>query len=245
MTVEEDFQDDSSDKKISDEALISLWRAKRDQTAYKTLQSRHKRMVFKYVQKYSAAAIPNAALEAKAWELFDDAINGFSPTSGAKFSTFLDYQVRKLDRYAKRYQNIARIPEALSAKIGDYDRANEQLTQELGRIPTPQEISKKMKLPVGHVKQIIQSRRGDLYEGRFEQGDIEAETERADWLLIELREELNPQEQEVYDYLIGYNQTKLTSKKALAKKLKMSPGRVSQITRQIALKIGPGLRKKL
>ncbi len=229
----------------SDKELIERWHRKKDRMAYKQLKKRHKNMVYYMVNRYKAANVPQQALEAEAWKLFDDAVKNYNPKAGAKFSTYLNYQLRKLDRYTKKYQNVARIPEALASKIGDYDRASQQLTTQLGRQPTHREMSRTMNMPVKHVRQLHKSRRGDLYEGKFEQVDIMGPSGKGDWLLKELRDELNPQEKRVYDHLIGYKKRKITNKKKLARKLGLSPGRVSQITRNIALKIDPHLKQRL
>jgi len=230
---------------VSDKELIERWKKKRDYMAYKQLKDRHKRMVYYTVNRYAAASVPRSALEAEGWKLFDDAVNNYKPNAGAKFSTYLNYQLRKLDRYTKKYQNIARIPEALSSKIGDYDRASQTIMKNKGRQPTHSEMSNALNMPVKQVKQLHKSRRGDLYEGKFEHADIELNIEKGNWLLRELRDELNPQERQVYDHLIGHKKQKITNKKKLAAKLNMSPGRISQITRSIAVKIKPHLNKRL
>ena len=227
-----------------DTELIERWKKKRDYSAYQQLKNRHRGMVFKKVNTYSSAPVPVPALEAEAWKLFDDAVNSYDPKKGAKFSTHLNYQLRKLDRFVKKYQNVARIPENVSSKIGDYDRTVNTLSKQFNRQPTHKEVSTHMKIPLKHVKQIHTSRRGDLFEGKSEFDTLQTGAD-TDWLLRELRDELNPQEREVYDHLIGYKKRKYTNKKLLAQKLGMSPGRLSQITRSISEKIGPQLRKRL
>lgn len=231
----------------SDEDLIKRWKKQRDYSAYTELKNRNRGMVFQYVNRYKAASVPQSALEAEAWKLFDDAVNDFSPTAGAKFSTYLSYQLRKLDRYTKKYQNIARIPEALAGQIGDYDRAYNQYVSKHKKAPTHKQMSKLTGMPISHVKRLHTSRRQDLFEGMYE-GNIQERLdleESTKWLLVELRDELTPQERQVYDYLIGHNKPQITSKKELSQRLKMSPGRVSQITRNIAIKLKPHLQKRL
>ena len=231
----------------SDEELIKDWKSTRNLSSYTQLKNRHKGMVFQSVNTYSAASIPRASLEAEAWTLFDDAVENFKDSAGAKFSTYLNFQLRKLDRHTKKYQNIARIPEALAGKIGDYERANLELSQKLQRQPTHKELAVSMGMPVKHIQQIHKSLRSDLFEGKFEgqQQENPLQAKHDQWLLEELREELQGQEQEVYDYLIGYKKRKITNKKELAAKLNMSPGRISQITGNIAKKLEPHLKKHL
>lgn len=232
--------------RTTDEELIENWKKKKDKASYNKLKNRHKSMVFMFVNRYQSSSVPRSALEAESWTLFDDAVNNYKPNQGAKFSTYLNYQLRKLDRYTKKYQNVARIPEGLAGKIGDYDRAEQEFKIKHDRIPTHKEMSKQLKMPVSHVRRLNRSRRSDFFEGIFEGNPLDpGEKDTADWLLIELREELTPQERRVYDHLIGYNTQQVTSKKDLAKKLGMSPGRISQITRSIAKKIQPHLRKRL
>lgn len=228
---------------MTDEELIRDWKKTRNIMSYRQLKNRHSGMVHGMVNRYSASSVPRTSLEAEAWKNFDEAVERFDPDAGAKFSTFLNYQIRKIDRHTKKYQNIARIPEALSAKIGDYDRHFQEQSLKLKRQPTQKEMAKLMGIPQKHVKQLVESRRSDLWEGKFE-GEHE-QTIADNWLLEELREELNPQEQEVYDYLIGFRKKKISNKKDLAKKLNMSPGRISQITRNISTKIQPHLKKHL
>lgn len=228
----------------SDEELIVKWKTGNDYTAYRKLKDKNRGMVMQAVNTYRAANVPSSSLEAEAWTLFDDAVNNFKTTEGAKFSTYLSYQLRKLDRHTKKYQNIARIPEALAGKIGDYDRLSNELAQKNGKQPTNQEMAKAMGMSVKHVKQLNTSRRGDIYESwNPEDGGINPD-ERTNWMLVELRDELNDQERRVYDHLIGHNTKMITNKRQLAEKLGMSAGRISQITGDISRKISPHLKKK-
>lgn len=229
---------------MKDEELIKKWRRGRDYMAYKELKRRHVGMVMLFVNRYSAAAVPRAALESEAWGLFDDAVNSYKLDSPAKFSTHLNYQLRKLDRYTKKYQNVARIPENLSSRIGEYDRTRSNLALELGRQPKPGEIAKKMNWTVPNVKRLEKSRRQDLFEGGFEAGiDVSKRPDDVNIVLLEIREELSQSEKDVFDHLIGYKKRRIKNKKELAMKLGVSTGRLSQITSGIARKVAPFLSK--
>lgn len=230
---------------MTDEELIEQWKKTRNRSAYSTLKQRHSGMVYQKVNMYTAAQIPRASLESQAWILFDDAINGFKPGMGAKFSTYLDIQLRKLDRHTKKYQNIGRIPESLAGRIGEYQSAIDHLGQKLKRQPHHHEVASHMNMEVKHVKQLHKSLRGDLFEGKFEGEEHKRQEQDMEWLLEDLRDELSPQEKEVYDYLIGHNKPRMTDKKALAKKLGISPGRLSQITKSISIKLDPLIKKHM
>lgn len=118
------------------------------------------------------------------------------------------------------------------------------MAQQLGRQPTHHEMAKAMDMDVKHIKQLHKSLRGDLFEGKFE-SETDQNSEELDWLLVDLRDELNEQEKRVYDHLIGYKVPQISNKQELAIKLNISPGRLSQITGSIAKKIQPHLNKRL
>jgi DNA-directed RNA polymerase sigma subunit (sigma70/sigma32) len=210
------------------------------------LKRRHRGLVMSYVQKYAAASVPRAALEAQAWLLFADAVQAYQPGSSAKFSTFAVYHLMRLDRFTKSNQNVARIPEGQASLIGRYDRTASQLVSDLGREPTSEEVASSMRIPIKRIKTLERMRRRDLFEGGYE-GDTEVDAQSAAYnkhLLVDIRSELTPQELSIYDRLIGHNRPQVTDKKRIARELGMSPGRVSQITSGIALKMKPHLAKR-
>lgn len=244
-TSREEF---SKTARKDDDELIEAWRENNDKSAYKELKSRHEGMVMQKVNQYAASAVPRPALEGQAWKLFDKAVKNYDPDTNAKFSTYLHYQLLKLDRFTTKHQNTARLPESVAAKIGDFDRAQQQLAEEKGREPTHDELSDELGMSKKRVKQIDRSRRKDLFESGLE-GLIDEPEDRSrnvDYILEDARSLLTEQEKKVYDRLIGYeDHDKVESKKELARELGMSPGRVSQITKNIARKIRPHLERRL
>jgi len=228
----------------SDAELIKSWKSRRDQAAYAELKSRYKLMVLKQANIYRSAPIAFENIVSQAWLLFDDAVNSFNPNMGAGFSTRLGYTLKRLDRYVKTYQNMARIPENQSAQIGTVNRARGELRLQLGREPSDHEVGKKLKLKTKVVTTLRRAQRKDLFEGLFEENPIDMDTrsESIDYVLRNARFELNQQEREVYDRLMGFGgKPKARSRATLAKSLGMSQGRLSQITSSIAKKIKPHL----
>jgi DNA-directed RNA polymerase sigma subunit (sigma70/sigma32) len=230
---------------MTDQELIQAWKTRRSQSSYDELKRKYKNMVFKAVNTYRAASVPTMALELEAWKLFDDAVNTYDVNKRAGFSTHLTYRLRRLDRFTKKYQNVGRIPEARAAQIGQLDRATGQLQQKLGQPPSHTQVAKHLGWNPKQVKELHGLRRGDLFEGimEHESRGIGGVSDRAQWILKSFREELNPQEKRVYDYLIGHNTRKVTNTHQIAQKMGLSPGRVSQIRGQIARKLKPKLQR--
>lgn len=229
-----------------DEELIEDWKKRRNYQSYQQLKARNRACVMMFVNKYAASGVPRQTLESEAWKLFDDAVGNYDPKRGASFNTHLNYQLRKLDRYTKKYQNVARIPENLSSRIGEYDRVKGALSNQLKRQPNQKEIAKEMKWTISNVKNLEKARRDDLFEGGFEQSGFDVSSNPKDdmIILLQVREELTLQEKQVFDHLIGYKKKKYKNKQQLARKLGMSGGRLSQITRSISVKIRPHLGRQ-
>lgn len=231
-----------------DKELIDQWREKKDKRAYEELKDRHSGMVHQFINKYKAANVPTPALEAKAWSKFDDAVESYNPNKGAQFSTHLNYQLRKLDRFTKKYQNIGRIPEEKARRIGDLQRVEQELEYEQNEQPTPEDISDRIGWEPEEVEELQNVQRQDLYKGKFEGETLDEENllQKADWILEQGRDELSGRERDLYDHIIGYgNKEQITSTQELAQRFNISPGRISQMKRSIGKKLKPHFRRHL
>lgn len=231
-----------------DPELIEIWKNQKNRRAYNELKDRHKGMVHQFVNKYKASNVPTSALKAKAWAKFDDAVKSYDPQKGAAFSTHLNYQLRKLDRYTKKYQNIGRIPEEKARQIGDLQRATQELEYEKNEEPSVSDISEYTGWDQSEVEDLQQVQRQDLYEGKFEGETLDEENllEKADWILEQGRDELSGRELELYDHIIGHGgKQQTTSTQELARRFGVSPGRISQMKRSIGKKLKPHFSRHL
>ena len=230
---------------MTDDQLIMRWKRSRDQKAYDELKRRHSGLVYQAVNRYAASGVPLPTLEAQGWLSFDDTVNSYNPSSAAKFPTFLVINLKRIDRFVKTNQNMARIPEGLALSIGRYDRAKSKLTEDLGRDPNDKELARASGLTMSRMKQLEVSRRKDLFEGGFEgEGHDQNQETKGEQLLLDIRDMLSGQEREAYEYLTGIGRAKL-SKFETSKRMRISPGRLSQITGNIQRKSQPLINKRL
>lgn len=230
---------------MDDAALARRFQTIQDEAAIVELKRRYKPLVMREVNVWSSAPIPKESIESEAWLIFVQAIKTWKPGKAA-LSTHLTLRLKRLARYVRKHQNAARISEQNISHIGNIDRARQTLADDLGRMPTNKEIGKAVGLSARKITSIENQRRGDLFEGLMDvtQGRQDAASDRVKMLILDFREELEGQELEVYDYMMGTGGKRaIKSKGALAVRMGISAPRLSQIIKSISTKLAPHLRR--
>jgi DNA-directed RNA polymerase sigma subunit (sigma70/sigma32) len=170
------------------------------------------------------------------------AAQSFDPERGVAFNTHVQNRLKKAQRYNSRYQNIGYIPEDQARYIGPLRRAQNELTDNLGREPTHAELATQLGLPVKRVTTLISVIKKDVPSSHYE-SDPSAFTTTRESDVVRLMQKrpgeyLNPQEVTVFNHVYGVNGArKLTDTTGLASQLGLSQPKVSRLKTSIADKI--------
>lgn len=205
---------------------MELWRQWKDTGSDETMSELIDSLtpLFKAnVQKYTQYPIPYNVLLHKAMVLGRDALKKYDPDK-AKMNTFLTSQLQPLDRFVKKYQNVAYLPEFLAQQFGRFEHAEQGLLHDLGRAPTVEEIAQKMEIPKKHVERIQAAKANTKFMAGMPEGMEDEVHEMSQQRLKDslefLRAELSGDELKAFDYLSGMKGEPIKAQ-AVAKKLNM------------------------
>lgn len=218
---------------------LQLWeqwnrggRKKEDlQPLFRQFQGTLENQVGQYANRVN---MPPATIRANVHQNFVDALKTYDPNRGAKLNTHVTNQLQKTKRFIAQNQNFARLPEPMIYRIGDFERAEDQLRQKLNRDPTSHELADKLKWPQLHVERMRKSLRRDLSSSLFEFDPSTLQVSRWNEVKSLIPYELTPQENAVFEMVYAKNNP---SNNDIARQLKLSPSRVSKIKLNIANKV--------
>jgi len=179
--------------------------------------------------------IPEPALKAEVQNNLIDAFESYDPSKNVKLNTYATHHLKKTHRYFVTHQNTARIPEPYANRIGQYQTTYSHMQEALRRPPSVHELADELKWPVSHVETMQKSLRQDLSSHMFQVDPISLQTSRWGEVKALVPYELSSQEKAVFELLM--KEGKPVSKTEIARKLNISPSRVSKINKKIADKI--------
>lgn len=206
------------------------------------LMQRYQPLINRKEKEWRAPAVAPAAFKAELQKHFIGAVQTFDPDRGVALNTHVQNRIQKAKRFNAKHQNIGYIPEGQAKNIGPLQQAQNELTEQFGRAPTPQELGEHLDMPTNKVNSLMKALRKDVPSSSFETDPAGFATSReADVVrLMQKRphEYLTPDEAQVFNHIFGANGArKITDTTTLASTLGHSQPKISRLKTSIADKI--------
>jgi len=184
----------------------------------------------------SRADMPPEAVHAEFNRQFVSALQTYNPNKGANVGTWVTNRLKKAQRWVTEHQDPTRTQETRYYQMGRWDNSFATLSDQLNRDPTTREMAEHLGWSEPEAGRMEREKRKALYSSRFEGYDPtqimpSAAGERLKFARYELHD---PTELAVYDYTIGAYGKEQLRPNQIAKKLRISPSKVTRIRQKIA-----------
>lgn len=215
------------------------WAKKPSKQQLANLLSTYDRLIKSEVNRYKGTLEPRL-LESLSKKYIIDAIKSYKP-SESQLSTHIVNNLMKLHR--QNYQNMQaiKVPENIQIFLSKYKNAKALLEEELGREPTEDELEKKLGMKIKNIEKYMvyeTPAQNLLYQNQY------TETAPEDIALDLVYHDANDIDKKIIEYKTGYNNTPILGNLEIAKKLKISPVRISQLSKGLGNRIIDTLYKK-
>lgn len=192
------------------------------------------------IRSYVGSQDPVAYSHAKLLAI--KAIRNYDPSKKTQLRTHLLTQLQPLKRLAAKRRFVTHIPEQAQYDMSGLGQAEADLTFELGREPTEEELSDRTGLHLKRIKK-LRALVAPTSESAFEEGSTPQTEEynpMNDWQDY-VYHDLNPTDKKIFEWRTGYNGKPIRGVQEVSKELNISSARVTQRANDIAKKLEEGI----
>lgn len=182
-----------AEAKSKDLEMWEKWKQTGSKKDLSALLNQMSGVIFSEVNRASGT-LPTTALQLEAYKWAHKAFETYDPSKGTQLSTYVANYLQKVRRLNYKYQNAVRLPENLQLKFHEYSRQANQLTEDLNRDPTDEEMAKALGWSKPHVVKFKNSLYADLIESSSERPSEFVTFDNSSMLMRHLREQLTPDE---------------------------------------------------
>jgi hypothetical protein len=218
-----------------DEVSLDLWRQwKATPTPDRTgaLLQQLRPDIDRAISAHLGQGASNPVLLGRARRMALDALPRYEPEQ-ASLSTYLVSQLAGLRRFQRKQTQSLRVPERVGFQNAKLLAAEGELEAELGRPPSEREIAQRTGIPLPRLAQIRRQALGERPEGSFVSPEggtwnpaVQTQTSKL-WAEL-VHEDLQPTNQFILEHTVGLFDKPVLSNQEIARRLKLTPGAISQ-----------------
>jgi DNA-directed RNA polymerase specialized sigma subunit len=218
------------DHRAKDQELFAKWQATGSKKDLGALVSQLHPIIYSEVYR-ARGTLPPAALAAEATKWAVKGIQTYDPSKGTILSTHVTNYLQKVRRMNYKYQNAVRLPENMQLKYHEYNRSLTQLTDELNRDPTDDELAARLGWSKAHTTKFKSRLYADLTESGSDKPVEVSHFNDRSILMQHLLSTLSAEEKTIL------NASKNMSSTQLAEKLGVNVNRLNYLKKKLVVKI--------
>ena len=238
----------AQDKSISFNELqqmILKWKKTHDKELGNKILQRLKPIITNAVIRN--AGNPDPVLMSRARVLVLKSLKNYDPSKG-QINTYVFNVLQGIKRYRFQFISGVHIPESARLQKQQLEQIELEMEEQLGRPPTLDELADKTgwsKKRIQHLQQLSESLSastldtfmetnpgGFQVQGPRRQEDVQGEI----WKEI-VYQDLDPKDKKIFEWTIGYKGSKKLPNEEIARRLKLTPGAISQRKKKIQQKL--------
>ncbi len=217
-------------RQASDFEAWKTWKAKPTDANASALLTQVSPLIHREANKW-AGTLARPLLETEGKRLAMQAFHSYDPSKGAALGTHVVNQLQRMSRLAYAHQQVARLPENKMLLFHTYHLAHSELSDDLGRAPTTDELADRLAWPIHKVEEYRKSiGRKELLEsgGLFDSGSAGLyDADKQEHLVDFIHHDLAPQQKAIFEHLTGYGGAEQLSNQEIQKKLGLTQGQYS------------------
>lgn len=232
-------------KKQSLDDMYAAWTKGQDSMQLQAMLDQLGPDIDKAVYAYSGLNA-GPAVKTRAKLLATKAIKKYTPSAGSSLRSWVYTQLQPLNRYSRELAPSP-IPERAYQQISALKKYEAEFYENKGRVASDGELADLTGMSVRQLNKIrnmdkkVFNESFTAFAGENPVTSQELTVAKNPGfqkdVLDTMYSSFTPQEQVILEHKLGYNNKKLLSNNDIAKKLRISPGRVSQLTTSIASRL--------
>jgi DNA-directed RNA polymerase specialized sigma subunit len=218
------------DYRTKDQELFNKWKSTGHKKDLSELVNHLSGVIYQEVNRQSGT-LPNSALSAEAKKWAIKAVHSYDPSKGTQLSTHVTNYLQRVRRLNYKYQNAVRLPENMQLQYRQWNSTIQNLSDELNREPTDEEIAKSLGWSKAQTVKYRNSLYSDLSESASDRPAEFTQYNENTELMAYLMSQLSSDEKFILD-----NVKEMPAPK-IAEKLGVNINRYNYIKKQLQRKI--------